>query len=493
MSETMPAPPKRRFAKRTNRGLRAASAATPNPTPAESAAPVPGPEVAAPALSVPAVETVPDTMDVASEAMPACETRSAPSDNERAPENDADTSVEAVQEEGPMRADDFTTASSEPFSFSSALDDCASADRLPDTIDVSAVSDTYKRSRDQHEAEDDAQVCEDSHAPPKKARIEHHDDDADTNNASVDANDDGASDIPDVEDRMDVVATGAGPADSSVDDAPHIPTESVDCDTHASDETTVDQGNRNVQHGEDIGYDDDEEEEAMRAYEASVAAFDCYMEATKHNGLKRLYVLIEYLKALVGGGHCASFEIGPETASLKHVTFGAMRKGRARAGALQPVEWTMRGGSVPVTKGTTTRPFGITVDSLVASPGILHALYADWEPAPLGQRPSSARERITLRLAITRGADRSGACGALAWLLDDCLTDADAQAALPPPGQRVSVHLGALWQRYLANDDIVKKAAVQAALYRCGMSRVPRAFARSDGAAPITPGLVAAS
>ncbi|AVK77523.1 hypothetical protein pmac_cds_835 [Pandoravirus macleodensis] len=488
MSDTIPAVPKRRFAKRTNRGLRAASIAA---AAIESLMPS---SVAMQSSETPAVPTAApaiDIMDVANETAPACGADSAPpdaactaKDSETPPESDvvAAAPIESAQGENtPLDDGDLLSASACIALFDSVLAD-------PETAVVSISCSKQKRSRDCYEPAGDAPVSEDLQGPSKKGRIDpddQADQDHDGSEATACAVENGVDATPDdAENHMDVAAAGL-PAHESFD---------TDGDNGYNREGAIDElGNRESRDRENEQeqaslYD---EKEAMRAYEASVAGIDCYKEATKRNGIKRLYILIEYLTALVGCGHCASFEIGPETPSLKRVTFGAVREGCVRVGTVQRIGWSVRGGSVPATKGTALQPFGTAVGSLVADPNTLHALYTDWAPALSGQRPSSMRDCIVLRFALTRGADRQVACRPLARLLDDCLDGADAQAALPAARQRVSVRLDALWRRYLAHDDIIKKAALQAALYRCGMTTT--ATTRPSTAMPITPGLVAAS
>lgn len=492
MTDTTPAVPKRRFAKRTNRGLRAASiaaAAIESLMPPSGTAPS---EEHTVSTATPAV----DAMDVASQKAPACGAGSTL----------PDAACAAKDGEVPIESDVVAAAPVESAQRGSTpLDDGAIIALLdsvlanPETTAVTISCSKQKRPRDYDESVDDASVGEDLQGPSKKARVDPddqadqgHDGGDDTARASL-GGADGAPD--DAENRMDVaadtVAAFSLPADESAD---------TYADNGYDQGGAVDKSGNQESRDQVNGRDEVDlcdEEAAMRAYEASVAGIDCYKEATKRNGVKRLYILIEYLTALVGCGHCASFEIGPETPSLKRVTLGAVRESRARVGTIQRVARTARGGSMPATKGTALQPFGVAVDTLVTDPAdTLHALYTDWAPALSGQRPSSMRgDSIVLRFALTRNADRQGACRPLAWLLDDCLSDADAQAALPTARRRVSVRLDALWRRYIAHDDIVRKAARQAALYRCGMSATfgHALPARADTTASITPGSAAAS
>ncbi|WBR14970.1 hypothetical protein pkur_cds_796 [Pandoravirus kuranda] len=485
MADTAPVVPKRRFAKRTNRGLRTASiaaAAIESLMPPSETTPSGGHAVS---TSTPAD----DAMDIANQEALACGVDSTSPDVTRV----------AKDGEAPIESDVVAAAPIESAQRESTpLDDGAIVAVLdsvladPKTTVVTISCSKQKRPRDCDESADDAPVGEDLQGPFKKARVnpddqadKGHDSGDDTARASLDGAD-GAPD--DAGNRMDVAADSVAafslPADESAD---------TYADNGYNQGGAVD-GSGNQESRDQVNEREEidlygEEEAAMRAYEASVAALDCYKEATKCNGLMRLYILIEYLTALVGCGHCVSFEIGPETPSLKRVTFSAMREGRASVGTLQRVAWTVRGGSAPVTKGTALRPFGTAVGSLVADPDTLRALYADWAPALNGRGTPTARNRIVLRLALTRNADRRVACRPLAWLMDDCRSDADAQAALPAGRQRVSVRLDALWRRYLAHDDTIKKAAVQAGLYRCGMSAAATT-ARPGTAAPVTPGLI---
>lgn len=494
MSDTTPAVPKRRLAKRTNRGRRVASTAT-----ATIERLAPSPVTAAPsethAVSTAAAPTK-DIMEVANETIPVCgahpaspDATCAAKDSETSAEPDAPVAAppETAQRESTPAADGALIASDESDRALIALVDSILAD--PNVVVTSISCPKQKRQRDCYEPADDELVGEDSQGPSKKSRIEpddlaaQGDDGSDATAHAAPGAVDATSD--DAENHMDVVADTVAVVGLPVDESADADGDSGCNQGDAADEL----GNRESRDQENEDEVDPYDEEAMRTYEAAVAGIDCYKEATKRNGIKRLCVLIEYLTALVGCGHCASFEIGPETPSLKRVTFGAIREGRARVGTVQRVARTARGGSVPPTKGTALQPFGTVVGSLVADPSTLQALYTDWAPALSGQRPSSARDCIVLRLALTRGADRRVACRPLARLLSDCLDDADAQAALPAAGQRVSVRLDALWRRYLAHDDIIKKAALQAALYRCGMTTT----ARPSPTMPITPGLVAAS
>ncbi|AVK76512.1 hypothetical protein pneo_cds_905 [Pandoravirus neocaledonia] len=484
MADTTPVAPKRRFAKRTNRGLRAASiaaAAIGSLMPPSETAPSDGHAVS---TATPAD----DAMDIANQKALACGVDS----------TSPDVTCAAKDGEAPIESDVVAAAPVESAQRESTpLDDGAIIALLdsvladPKTTVVTISCSKQKRPRDYDESADDAPVGEDLQGPFKKARVDPddqadkgHDGGDDTARASL-GGADGAPD--DAENRMDVAADTVAAFSLPADESANTYADNGYNQGGAVDESGNQESRDQVNEQEEVDLYD--EEAAMRAYEASVAALDCYREATKRNGLMRLYILIEYLTALVGCGHCASFEIGPETPSLKRVTFSAMGEGRASVGTLQRVAWTVRGGSVPVTKGTALRPFGTAVGSLVADPDTLRALYADWAPALNGRGTPTARNRIVLRLVLTRNADRRVACRPLAWLMDDCRNDADAQTALPAGRQRVSVRLDALWRRYLAHDDTIKKAAVQAGLYRCGMSTATTTT-RPGTAAPVTPGLI---
>nr|UMO78245.1 hypothetical protein [Pandoravirus belohorizontensis] len=196
-------------------------------------------------------------------------------------------------------------------------------------------------------------------------------------------------------------------------------------------------------------------EDSMGQEDDYVTDMDDYRPAVRGLGVIRLSVLIEYMTALVGGGHCLSFDMGTAVPSSRPAIRATRRIGRTDDGRrfVCGVDWHLSGGDGMVERalprgaarsgrGTAFDPYVAMIKSAVATPEIVEPLYDDWAPCLFDQRLARPQDKIVLRFALSDRAERDAACEPLAWLLDDV----DA-AALPPAGQRVAVHMDAVWRR----------------------------------------------
>lgn len=219
---------------------------------------------------------------------------------------------------------------------------------------------------------------------------------------------------------------------------------------------------------------DDVDAEDSLGHEDYVTDMDDYRPAVRRLGIIDLFTLIEYMTALVGGGHCLSFDMGTAAPSSRPAIRASRRLGRTddSRGFVCGVDWHLSGGEGMVERalprgatrsgrGTAFDPYVATIKSAVATPEIVEPLYDDWAPCLFDQRLARPQDKIVLRFALSDRADRDAACAPLAWLLDDV----DA-AVLPPAGQRAAVHMDAVWRRLHAFPKAFDEAARHAGRYR---------------------------
>ncbi|BCU03039.1 hypothetical protein [Pandoravirus japonicus] len=245
--------------------------------------------------------------------------------------------------------------------------------------------------------------------------------------------------------------------------------------------------------------DDAGTEDSLGQEDDYVTDMDDYRPAVRRLGVIRLFVLIEYMTALVGGGHCLSFDMGTAVPSSRPAIRATRRLGRTDDGRrfVCGVDWHLSGGDGMVERalprgatrsgrGTAFDPYVATIKSAVATPEIVEPLYDDWAPCLFDQRLARPQDKIVLRFALSDRAERDAACEPLAWLLDDV----DA-AALPPAGQRVAVHMDAVWRRLDAFPHAFDGAARHAGRYRSLMA--PAVAPASSPALPLGTAPIAAS
>ncbi|AJF96844.1 hypothetical protein TW95_gp0110 [Pandoravirus inopinatum] len=245
--------------------------------------------------------------------------------------------------------------------------------------------------------------------------------------------------------------------------------------------TTAPDRQRIVAEGDDDN--DDDEAKPLDAAEDSTAGkpyvtnMDDYPIAMRYLGITRLSTLIGYMLALVVGGHCRWFRMGPAGPSGRPALeisprFDVAADGRRFVcgvdcrlyGGDGMIERALPHGSTVSGKGTAFDPYVATIKGIVAvTPEIVEPLYDDWAPSLFDQRLARPQDKIVLRFALADRADRDEACVPLACLLDD---GDDTPSALPLAKQRVSVHLDAVWRRLAAHPLMFKTAAKHAEHYR---------------------------
>ncbi|AGO85597.1 hypothetical protein psal_cds_1257 [Pandoravirus salinus] len=278
-----------------------------------------------------------------------------------------------------------------------------------------------------------------------------------------------------------------------------VPEDDSEANDNAAETVSTADGQRNT------GDDGDRAELSDTAEESTVGEpratnMDVYPSAVRQLGITRLATVIGYMTALVGGGHCQSFDVGTAGPSGRPALRTSRRLDCTDDGRrfVCGVDWHLYGSDSAIKcalprestvsgKGTAFDPYVATIRSAVATPAIVEPLYDDWAPSVFDQRLARPQDKIVLRFALTNRADRDKACAPLACLLDD----GDATSAgLPPARQRVSVHMDAVWRRLAAHPPMFKAAAEYAEQYRSlvasSAAAAPRAVTTSSPASPLT-------
>lgn len=489
---------KRRLAKRTKRGL-AAVAAPPPESSSATIDPADGVPVRTDSVAVPLekavtaqepfafnegarMEVVEDTPAVAVTAVADDATASAPSppiqstDDAQLPTEDAGAK-ELASPEPALDTDSAAHVPSETVEETVAIEPAADADAdgaiLATSPPTVAALPTPLPPADDAMDRETAQVDQDQTPSNKRPRqeeepaVETRADDQDTAESAAGAADpdDGiALALPARKRRRMLVPeeegeVGNGQGETTVaDDAGDLQQRTGNAAESEAAESTDDAG----------------AEDSLGQEDYYATDMDDYRPAVRRLGIIRLFALVEYMTALVGGGHCLSFDMGTAVPSSRPAIRATRRLGRTDDGRrfVCGVDWHLSGGDGMVERalprgatrsgrGTAFDPYVATIKSAVATPEIVEPLYDDWAPCLFDQRLARPQDKIVLRFALSDRADRDAACEPLAWLLDDV----DA-AALPPAGQRVAVHMDAVWRRLDAFPHAFDGAARHAGRYR---------------------------
>jgi hypothetical protein len=228
-----------------------------------------------------------------------------------------------------------------------------------------------------------------------------------------------------------------------------------------------------------VDKDDDRNDDDADVSVHHTTNMDDYKPAVRRLGIIRLFTFIEYMTALVARGACVSFDVGASATSPRHHFAATRRFGRGADGqrTFTGVDWHLSSGSNDVEfvrralargstvtgAGTLFDPFVATTSSTVAAPEIVEPLYDDWAAALVDQRLARPQDKVVLGFVLSASASDDEACKPLALLLDD---DDDSMHTLPRAGQRVFVHMDALWRRWAARHDAFNGAAKCAGRYR---------------------------